>query len=47
VSDDVVHLSAARQAMLIRERKLSPVEAVRAYLERIDRSTGACTPTSP
>jgi len=40
VSDDVVYLSAARQAVLIRERKLSPVEAVRAYLERIDRLDG-------
>ena len=40
MSDDVVHLSAARQAALIRERKLSPVEVVRAYLERIDRLDG-------
>ena len=40
MSDDVVYLSAARQAVLIRERKLSPVEAVRAYLERIDRLDG-------
>jgi aspartyl-tRNA(Asn)/glutamyl-tRNA(Gln) amidotransferase subunit A len=37
MSDDVLYLSAGRQAALIRERKLSPVELVRAYLERIDR----------
>src|SRR5262249_14653195 len=40
MSDDVVQLSAARQAALIRERKVSPVELVRAYLERIDRLDG-------
>src|SRR5690349_1911772 len=40
VSDDTVFLSAARQAALIRDRQLSPVELVRAYLERIDRLDG-------
>ena len=40
MSDDIVYLSAARQAALIRERKLSPVELVRAYLDRIERLDG-------
>jgi aspartyl-tRNA(Asn)/glutamyl-tRNA(Gln) amidotransferase subunit A len=40
VSDDTVFLSAARQAVLIRDKQLSPVELVRAYLERIDRFDG-------
>jgi aspartyl-tRNA(Asn)/glutamyl-tRNA(Gln) amidotransferase subunit A len=40
VSDDTLFLPAARQAALIRERKLSPVELVRAYLDRIDRLDG-------
>jgi aspartyl-tRNA(Asn)/glutamyl-tRNA(Gln) amidotransferase subunit A len=40
VNDDIVHLSAARQAELIRARQLSPIELVHAYLERIDRLDG-------
>jgi aspartyl-tRNA(Asn)/glutamyl-tRNA(Gln) amidotransferase subunit A len=40
MSNDLVYLGAARQATLIRERKVSPVELVRAYLERIDRLDG-------
>jgi aspartyl-tRNA(Asn)/glutamyl-tRNA(Gln) amidotransferase subunit A len=38
--DDLVFIGAARQAALIRERRLSPVELVTAYLERIDRFDG-------
>src|SRR2546422_1127092 len=37
VSDDVVYLSATRQAELIRAKQVSPVELLRAYLDRIDR----------
>jgi len=40
VTDDHVYLSAARQAALIRTKQLSPVEMMRAYLERIDRLDG-------
>src|SRR5438132_14246225 len=40
VSDDVLFLSAAGQAALIRDKQLSPVELTRAYLERIDRLDG-------
>ena len=40
MSDDTLYLGAARQAALVRERKLSPVELVRGYLERIDRLDG-------
>ena len=40
MNEDIVHLSAARQAELIRARQLSPVALVRAYLERIDRLDG-------
>lgn len=36
-SDDLVFLSAAEQGRLIRSRKLSPVELVRACLERVER----------
>ena len=36
-NDDLVFLSAAEQGRLIRDRKLSPVELMRAYLERIAR----------
>ena len=31
---------AARQAALVRARQVSPIELVRAYLERIDRLDG-------
>ena len=34
--DDVLFAGAARQAALIREKRVSPVELVTAYLERID-----------
>jgi aspartyl-tRNA(Asn)/glutamyl-tRNA(Gln) amidotransferase subunit A len=37
VSDDTVYLGATRQAEMIRARELSPLELVRAYLDRIDR----------
>jgi Asp-tRNA(Asn)/Glu-tRNA(Gln) amidotransferase A subunit family amidase len=40
MSDDIVYLSAARQAALISARQLSPVELVQAYLDRIDRLDG-------
>jgi len=40
VTDELVYLSAARQAALIRTKQLSPVEMARAYLERIDRLDG-------
>lgn len=36
-ADDIVFLSAAEQSRLIRERKLSPVELIRASLTRIER----------
>ena len=38
--DDLAFAGAARQAALIREKRLSPVEIVTAYLERIDRFDG-------
>jgi aspartyl-tRNA(Asn)/glutamyl-tRNA(Gln) amidotransferase subunit A len=37
VHDDRVHLSAVRQAELIRTKQASPVELVQAYLHRIER----------
>src|SRR2546426_258107 len=37
VSDDVVYLSATRQAELIRAKQVPPVERLRASLDRIDR----------
>ncbi|HEU4518454.1 MAG TPA: amidase family protein [Microvirga sp.] len=37
---DLVHLSGAEQARLIRQRTISPVELVRASLDRIDRYDG-------
>src|SRR3989441_7501615 len=40
VSDDVVYLSATRQAELIRAKQVSPVELLGAYLDRIDRLDG-------
>lgn len=40
VSVDVAFLGAARQAALVRAKQLSPVELVRAYLDRIDRLDG-------
>ena len=40
VHDELVYLSAAEQGRLIRDRKLSPVELVRASLERIGRHDG-------
>jgi len=39
-NDEIFFLSAAEQGRLIRDRKLSPVELVRAYLERIGRYDG-------
>lgn len=39
-NDELVFLSAAEQGRLIRDRKLSPVELVRACLDRIDRYDG-------
>jgi aspartyl-tRNA(Asn)/glutamyl-tRNA(Gln) amidotransferase subunit A len=38
--DDLAFAGAARQAALVREKRLSPVELVRAYLERIERFDG-------
>jgi Asp-tRNA(Asn)/Glu-tRNA(Gln) amidotransferase A subunit family amidase len=38
--DDLAFAGAARQAALIREKRVSPVELVTAYLERIDRLDG-------
>lgn len=35
--DDLAYLSAARLAALVKERRVSPVELVKIYLERIDR----------
>ena len=40
MNDDILYMSAAGQATLIRDRKISPVEIVQAYLERIDRLDG-------
>ena len=40
MDDDAVFLSATRQAELIRTKQASPVELVRAYLDRIDRFDG-------
>jgi len=40
VNDDIVYMSAARQAALIRDKQLSPVELAQAYLARIDRLDG-------
>ena len=40
MNGDIVFLSATRQAELIRAKQLSPVELVRAYLERIERFDG-------
>ena len=37
VDDELVYLSAAEQGRLIRDRKISPVELMRACLERIER----------
>ena len=37
MTDDLVFLGAARQAELIRTKQASPVELLRAYLDRIDR----------
>jgi aspartyl-tRNA(Asn)/glutamyl-tRNA(Gln) amidotransferase subunit A len=37
IADDIVFLSASEQSRLIRERRLSPVELVRASLTRIER----------
>ena len=39
-SDELVYLSAAQQGRLLRERKLSPVELIRACIERIERYNG-------
>ena len=39
-NEELVFLSAAEQGRLMRGRKLSPVELVRAYLERIERYDG-------
>src|SRR5262249_18235504 len=40
MNDDLLFLSAMRQAALIRDKQLSPVELTRAYLDRIDRLDG-------
>jgi aspartyl-tRNA(Asn)/glutamyl-tRNA(Gln) amidotransferase subunit A len=40
-ADDLVWLGAAEAAALIRSKRLSPTELVRAYLDRIDRLDGA------
>ena len=37
VSQDVAFLSAAETAAAIRSKRVSPVEVVQSYLERIDR----------
>src|SRR5215470_6410263 len=37
MNDDAVFLSATRQAELVRTKQVSPVELLRAYLDRIDR----------
>ena len=39
-ADDLAFAGAARQAALMREKRLSPVELVTIYLERIDRLDG-------
>ena len=39
-TSDLHYLSASEQAKLIRDRALSPVELVRAYLDRIERYDG-------
>ena len=39
-NEELVFLSAAEQGRLMRDRKLSPVELVRAYLDRIGRYDG-------
>ena len=39
-NEELVYLSAAEQGRLLRDRKLSPVELVRACLERIERYDG-------
>ena len=39
-TDELVFASASRQAALMREKRLSPVELVTAYLERIERLDG-------
>jgi Asp-tRNA(Asn)/Glu-tRNA(Gln) amidotransferase A subunit family amidase len=39
-ADDLAFAGAARQAALMREKRLSPVELVTTYLERIDRLDG-------
>jgi len=39
-NEELVFLSAAEQGRLMRDRKLSPVELVRGYLERIERYDG-------
>ena len=36
-ADELAFASASRQAALMREKRLSPVELVTAYLERIER----------
>jgi aspartyl-tRNA(Asn)/glutamyl-tRNA(Gln) amidotransferase subunit A len=38
--DDLAFTGAARQAALVREKRVSPVELVTAYLERIERLDG-------
>src|SRR5262245_26911815 len=40
MANDLVYLGAARQATLIRDKQISPLELVRAYLDRIDRLDG-------
>ena len=39
-TDELVFAGAARQAALMREKRVSPVELVTAYLDRIDRLDG-------
>ncbi len=39
-NEELIYLSAAEQGRLIRDRKLSPVELMRASLERIERYDG-------
>ena len=40
VNGDLVFLGATQQAALVRDKQLSPVELVSAYLDRIDRLDG-------
>src|SRR5262245_22352871 len=40
VNDDAVFQSATRQAELVRTKQASPIELLRAYLDRIDRLDG-------